>query len=1799
MEMTGRTLRSRLISLLLAVCIAAGFVPLIDYSVFAADSSATIGELTDGVSAGGNGWSWDGSGKLSLFGTELKSGDDGTPKIAYSGSLLRIEVSGYNRAAGNSLLAECAGVVRISGSGILDCDSMAALLDCQKAAFDGCLIKAPDAALFKDSGKETELEFLDGYLEIGTVNAVGAQMQSGVISCGVLQLDGDYQSRFEMKGGVMYAEKASVVDQNQACTISCQGSSILRVKATEAAVPDDFLIQQSDPSIVMVGGSNAKVKSTDNNSAHYDNGINVYCKAVSGVDTITDTESTAGVYYTNSNVFVNDNATLSGAVYFKGDVCGAYGNTTGFTIASGATVAGGSCYMETPVSVEENAIVYFDEARFANSSIKGSIYCGSGKVQFTNSTLDKGSSLYSLGYSKFENSTINGSAAIYCTSSSKAASLNKAEINGIVTIYDSKGSNRKNTLELLGDPSSFGENAWFWCYAPDNRQMCYDPEDFDMTVGSKAFYSAADLGEEYKATVSCESYNCGKAICIGSDSGGIFEKRFDTAFQDSGRTYSGHDWIYHQNSLSLDPADTGDKVLLAYNCTRDIDLDKVAVTITKDGVGCTSSFKVTPSHYYTNDSNALGRSLGIEISAKERLAVGDKYDVTIGYDGMTAAETIEVTGVYTSLNFTGKNDCAPAVWRYDGVEFTDANADYAGESGTWSWYANGNTELGYPAKTLVLNGIDFASSKANAVIVPGGTTIILKGQNRLYSATSAIRANGDLTIKGEDGGSLTAISNELSPCSHPEYYFDAVIKAYANDYDSKTIIIKDAKLDLTAKKAADASGSASNSRDANCYCISGKRVIIDNSDITARSGRAGSDSLKSACVAADEDITLKGRTRLDLTSEELALYPGQSIKSVGLDRLEGADVSLEDFNRSLAENSGVYQNSIGGTTVYLTTKPLEQKKEVKTADILDPEDGVQTIQLSDYFSGGTNSYIFGLADGVTLPGWITLAQDGTLTLKVPNVDYAGEVYKLTAADEDIDLRSDPVVFDLTVGKIGRTVNLTVDYDAALGTVTPKTGKVLAGEDTVITIEAKDGMYVDSVTIDGAPAELSASEKTSAGRIISGTYTIESISADHTVSVVFKEIPVYNVTISQSGNGTITPETAALPGSPNFTYREGTDVVISAVAADGSRIKSVTLDGADVKLTDGRYTIKCITANCTFAVEFEEIPKYQLTVNASGNGTVTVDTAALPGLPDFTFYEGADVTVTITAGDDNYVSAVRLNGTDVELTTVNKNADGRIIGGTYAIKGISAESTLEVVFQEIPKRRLAVNTSGNGTVTVDTAALPGLPDYTFYEGADVTVTITAGDDNYVSAVRLNGTDVELTTANKNADGRIIGGTYVVKGISAESALEVIFEEIPKCRLTVNASGNGTVTVDTAALPGLPDFTFYEGADVTVIITAGDDNYVSAVRLNGTDVELTTVNKNADGRIIGGTYAIKGISAESALEVVFQEIPKYQLTVNASGNGTVTVDTAALPGLPDYTFYEGTEVSVTITPGAGYSIKTVKLGGASVSVNNGKLVFSIGGDCALEVEFEKKYSGGSYSGGSSGRPSGRPASSTELKPTLNGTEMSWNEIAAELDKMTSGGSVTISMNGTSTVPAGVVKSIINKKLKAEFIVDSARSWIIDGENVASACDADLRVINRISDNSRLRGECAADVKVNKSEVPAALRLKLNKEHAGKFANIYRVSNGKPEYFRSVKIGADGTVAIIGAEAGGEYVAMVYSFSDLPGDADNNGILNAFDASAILKYAVGLGAVANPEMADMNGDGAINALDAREILKAIIGA
>lgn len=252
------------------------------------------------------------------------------------------------------------------------------------------------------------------------------------------------------------------------------------------------------------------------------------------------------------------------------------------------------------------------------------------------------------------------------------------------------------------------------------------------------------------------------------------------------------------------------------------------------------------------------------------------------------------------------------------------------------------------------------------------------------------------------------------------------------------------------------------------------------------------------------------------------------------------------------------------------------------------------------------------------------------------------------------------------------------------------------------------------------------------------------------------------------------------------------------------------------------------------------------------------------------------------------------------------------------------------------------------------------------------------------------------------------------------------------------------------------------------------------------------------------------------------------------------------------------------------------------------------CGYEMSPRKTSTGGNSSGGTA-RPS-RPAAATETRPGINGVQKSWADIAADIMKQ-GGGSAVISLNGETTVPADVIKAIADSRIKAEFIIDSIKSWIIDGAAIKSASAADFTVLPGNSDRSRLRGVFGADLKISGTGIPAELKLTFRREFAGQFANVYRLTDGGLEFRCCTRISVDGTAAIPGAYTGGEYVVMVCEYSDLPGDFSNDGIMNALDAAMILKDIVGFSRGENPRMADFNSDGAMNALDASAILRAIV--
>ena len=168
--------------------------------------------------------------------------------------------------------------------------------------------------------------------------------------------------------------------------------------------------------------------------------------------------------------------------------------------------------------------------------------------------------------------------------------------------------------------------------------------------------------------------------------------------------------------------------------------------------------------------------------------------------------------------------------------------------------------------------------------------------------------------------------------------------------------------------------------------------------------------------------------------------------------------------------------------------------------------------------------------------------------------------------------------------------------------------------------------------------------------------------------------------------------------------------------------------------------------------------------------------------------------------------------------------------------------------------------------------------------------------------------------------------------------------------------------------------------------------------------------------------------------------------------------------------------------------------------------------------------------------------------------------------------------------------------EFVYDSVKSWVIHGENVSTASVAELAISNGNADRSSLRGVFGIDLKVDGTNVPAQLKLNFRDAFAEQFANVYKMNDGVLQFHDCVKVGKDGSVIISGTDAAVEYVVMVCEFSDLPGDADNDGTLSALDASAILKQIVGKAKSANSVMCDFDGNGNVNAMDASAILKRI---
>lgn len=233
----------------------------------------------------------------------------------------------------------------------------------------------------------------------------------------------------------------------------------------------------------------------------------------------------------------------------------------------------------------------------------------------------------------------------------------------------------------------------------------------------------------------------------------------------------------------------------------------------------------------------------------------------------------------------------------------------------------------------------------------------------------------------------------------------------------------------------------------------------------------------------------------------------------------------------------------------------------------------------------------------------------------------------------------------------------------------------------------------------------------------------------------------------------------------------------------------------------------------------------------------------------------------------------------------------------------------------------------------------------------------------------------------------------------------------------------------------------------------------------------------------------------------------------------------------------------------------------------------------------------SGGSSGGY-GRPVFRDD-RPSINGKNQSWDSICNYIST-TDNTTFTVLTNG-SAIPESVIRVLAEQKKTCEFVIRDAVSIIVDGSRVNGSGVIDYT--SAFGNTTGLRGKFSANIVISADGLTFDVKITPGSIDGEKFVNLYRSNNGVKTFVGAARIGADGS-AVISVTGSGELIAMICAYSDIPGDADNNGIMNAMDASHLLRFAVGIDSLSNAEMSDVNGDGTVNALDAAAILRKAAG-
>lgn len=303
-------------------------------------------------------------------------------------------------------------------------------------------------------------------------------------------------------------------------------------------------------------------------------------------------------------------------------------------------------------------------------------------------------------------------------------------------------------------------------------------------------------------------------------------------------------------------------------------------------------------------------------------------------------------------------------------------------------------------------------------------------------------------------------------------------------------------------------------------------------------------------------------------------------------------------------------------------------------------------------------------------------------------------------------------------------------------------------------------------------------------------------------------------------------------------------------------------------------------------------------------TVVTDTT---GTYSFDFYKDINYSVSIK-GEDKYV---------VKEDTFNSTTDKDF--GTH----------------QLAVQQFAIN------VTVGSNGTASIPNALVNYGEDAPSIVINADKNYIiSSLKIDGADVNEAVGQESYDV-----ASKLKNITANHTVSVEFA-LDEIEVTFNISKTGKVEIeDGKSVSTAGTVTVANGSDETPLTEAkkllagqtiqasvSDKKYHIESFKVGDDECITSFDNDTH---YSPVYTFD--KTKTTISVVFA-LDRYNITVNAGENGTVTADAETV----EY----GSDSKITIRPNQGYEIKKVIVDGNDVT--DQVTGYELGKECSYTIE-----------------------------------------------------------------------------------------------------------------------------------------------------------------------------------------------------------------------------------------------------------